>query len=204
MAGEDVIELLRSDHRTVEKLFARLEADDTSDEEKARLLREVADELIAHSKGEEDVVYPDVRRSAPDEGEDVKDGVAEHHHVEELLLQLIDTPPDAPGADGMLAAMIAEVRHHVEEEEQDILPPYGKATSADHRAEVGARFLERKQRELAGRGAAPTGGRVASGGSAGESLHDLTKEELYERAKQAGIAGRSDMSKDELIAALGG
>jgi hypothetical protein len=31
---------------------------------------------------------------------------------------------------------------------------------------------------------------------------DWTKEELYERAKELDIAGRSEMSKDELIGAL--
>ena len=34
------------------------------------------------------------------------------------------------------------------------------------------------------------------------SLDDLTKEELYARAQEANIPGRSEMSKDELIAAL--
>jgi hypothetical protein len=34
------------------------------------------------------------------------------------------------------------------------------------------------------------------------ALDDLTKEELYARAQEAEIAGRSEMSKDELIAAL--
>ena len=34
------------------------------------------------------------------------------------------------------------------------------------------------------------------------SLDDLTKEELYARAQEAEIAGRSEMSKDELVAAL--
>jgi hypothetical protein len=34
------------------------------------------------------------------------------------------------------------------------------------------------------------------------SLEDLTKEELYQRAQEAEIAGRSDMTKDELVAAL--
>lgn len=31
---------------------------------------------------------------------------------------------------------------------------------------------------------------------------DWTKDELYDRAKEIGIEGRSDMSKDELISAL--
>jgi hypothetical protein len=46
--------------------------------------------------------------------------------------------------------------------------------------------------------------RVASRkpGSAGRSLEELTKEELYERAQAADIEGRSTMSKDELVRAL--
>jgi hypothetical protein len=34
------------------------------------------------------------------------------------------------------------------------------------------------------------------------ALDDLTKEELYARAQDAEVPGRSDMSKEELIAAL--
>lgn len=33
-------------------------------------------------------------------------------------------------------------------------------------------------------------------------LEDLTKDELYERARAADIPGRSEMNKDELIRAL--
>jgi hypothetical protein len=36
----------------------------------------------------------------------------------------------------------------------------------------------------------------------GSNLADLTKDELYERARKADIPGRSDMTKDELIKAL--
>ena len=39
------------------------------------------------------------------------------------------------------------------------------------------------------------------GGSSG-SYEDWTKDDLYERAKEIGIEGRSDMTKDELIDAL--
>jgi hypothetical protein len=39
------------------------------------------------------------------------------------------------------------------------------------------------------------------GGRAGQ-YEDRTKKELYEKAKEVGIQGRSDMSKDELIDAL--
>ena len=39
-------------------------------------------------------------------------------------------------------------------------------------------------------------------GPASRPSEDATKAELYEQAKEAGIAGRSTMSKDELKAAL--
>lgn len=42
----------------------------------------------------------------------------------------------------------------------------------------------------------------ARGGSAGRSLEDRNREQLYELAKQRGIAGRSKMGKWELIDAI--
>lgn len=37
---------------------------------------------------------------------------------------------------------------------------------------------------------------------AGDDLAELTRDELYERARAADIPGRSDMNKDEFIRAL--
>ena len=48
-------------------------------------------------------------------------------------------------------------------------------------------------------GAAVTRLRSRSGG---DGLEDMTKDELYERAKKADIPGRSEMNKDELVRAL--
>jgi hypothetical protein len=39
-------------------------------------------------------------------------------------------------------------------------------------------------------------------GGHGSNYEDRSKEELYEKAKEVGIEGRSDMSKSELIDAL--
>ncbi len=46
--------------------------------------------------------------------------------------------------------------------------------------------------------------RQAAGERGGESrqYEDWNKDELYERAQEIGIEGRSDMDKDELISAL--
>ncbi|AJE87065.1 secreted protein [Streptomyces albus] len=51
------------------------------------------------------------------------------------------------------------------------------------------------------------GGKAKSrtaGGSSGRGLDGLSKEELYERATEAGVRGRSSMNRGQLIEALGG
>ena len=46
------------------------------------------------------------------------------------------------------------------------------------------------------------GGKPSKKGGKAAPYEDWTKDELYDRAREIGIDGRSDMSKDDLIAAL--
>jgi len=141
-----VISLIKADHQDLEKVFVQLEEE--QGDIKA-LLQQVAEMLIPHSKAEEDVVYPAIKQLMPDEKSDVDDGIAEHHHVEETLKKLLAEDLNDPGADGLIAAMIGEVRHHVEEEEEDILPAFGKAASPQQLSELGEQFLAAKKAALA-------------------------------------------------------
>jgi hemerythrin-like domain-containing protein len=186
--SDDIIDLITADHREVEQLFAQLDAGGDQD----AVIRRIADELIPHSKAEEQVVYPAIVSAASDEDEEVKDGAAEHHHIEEMLQQLLENGADAPGSDGLLAAVVAETKHHVEEEETDILPAYREHSTPEERADLGRRFAEAKQQARAGGGSSGTGG----------SSSGKTRDELYEEAKRAGVEGRSSMTKDQLAKAL--
>ena len=44
--------------------------------------------------------------------------------------------------------------------------------------------------------------KVAARGGSSSAFQDMTKDELYQRAKKVGIPGRSSMSKRDLISAL--
>jgi hypothetical protein len=144
MAG--VITLIKEDHKELEAVFKQLEAQKG---DVRALLMQVAELLVPHSKAEEEVVYPAIKSTAPAETEDVDDGLAEHQHVEETLNQLLGMDPEEPGADGLIAAMIGEVRHHVEEEEEMILPKFAEEATNPQLSELADQFTAAKKKYLA-------------------------------------------------------
>jgi hypothetical protein len=74
----------------------------------------------------------------------------------------------------------------------------GKAQQAARKKRTLAHLPAETRRDM-GRQAAKARQR---GGSAGHAYEDRTREQLYQVAKQRGIAGRSKMGKWELIDAL--
>jgi hemerythrin superfamily protein len=160
-------------------------------------MRQVADLLLPHSQAEESFVYPAIKDYDRSEADEVKDGVAEHHHIEGLLQELLTEEPGGPGYDGKLAALIGELRHHVEEEEQDLLPVLSEQASDAEREELGARFAEVTGHQLEDEAER----RGSSAGTTGDA-DGATRDELYEQAKKQDIPGRSTMTKDELAEAL--
>jgi hemerythrin superfamily protein len=190
--ADDVVDVIKAQHREVDRLLeeAMSEGADT-----AALLRQVSDLLTPHSEAEESFVYPAIGQRAPkEEGEQVHDSLAEHQHIDQLLQELLAGDPDEPGFDGKLAALVGEIRHHVEEEEEELLPVLAEQASDEDRAEMGARFAQQTgwTRGTAG----------ASGGSGGEKGGDVTRDELYDKAKEQDVAGRSSMTKAELEQAV--
>jgi hypothetical protein len=95
-------------------------------------------------------------------------------------------------------------RRHPEPEEESHDARQGPWTERQGRPAVRGAREEGASKEKAARIAnAKAGGEdVSRKGGEAESYEDRTKEELEERAREIGIEGRSDMSKDELIDAL--
>ena len=186
----DVVDLIKAQHRAMDDLLGQ--AQEAEPDQVRELLQRVADLLLPHSEAEESFVYPAIRAYDPSEDAEVDDGAAEHHHIEALMRELLAEDPAGPGYDGKLAALVAELRHHVEEEEQDLLPVLSEQADDDEREELGTRFAE------------VTGHRLedAVEGSGSGSGREPTRDELYAQARRADVPGRSSMTKDELAEAL--
>lgn len=70
-----------------------------------------------------------------------------------------------------------------------------RGRSEDRAEEIAARTVNKQRRE---EGRTPNK-RTQGTGNPGTSLEDRSRDELYNRARELGIEGRSDMTKDELI-----
>ncbi|AWN24482.1 addiction module toxin RelE [Deinococcus irradiatisoli] len=81
---------------------------------------------------------------------------------------------------------------HVKDSEQQ------RGESEDRAEEIAARTVNKHRRE---EGRTPNK-RTQGTGNPNHALTDLTRDELYNRAKEAEIKGRSKMSKAELVQAL--
>ena len=83
---------------------------------------------------------------------------------------------------------------HVKESERE------RGAGEDRAEEIAARTVNKQRRE---EGRTPNR-RTQGTGNPTRSLDDRTRDELYNRARELGIEGRSKMSKDELVKAIRG
>lgn len=132
----NVLTVLKQDHRNVDDLFTR--AEQTDDPAELAHLRDlIIEHLSVHAAVEEQVFYPAVREASSELEATVLEGLEEHHAVKMLLSELEKLPPTAERFRPKLTVVIEQVRHHVEEEENDLFPEVRKHLKANRLDEIG-------------------------------------------------------------------
>jgi hemerythrin superfamily protein len=143
----DAIVLLKDDHKTVEKLFKQFEkAGDDAKKEKRDLVDRIIEELSVHAFIEEQIFYPVAREAVPETEDHVLESLEEHHIVKWVLQELSDLSPDDERFDAKVTVLMENVRHHVEEEEQDWFPEVRKGLGRKKLQELGAQLEKAKKK----------------------------------------------------------
>ena len=143
--AKDAVALIKADHRKVEKLFKEFEQTG-GEKRKQDLVEEICTELEAHATIEEEVFYPAVASKVKkSEEEIVREAVEEHHLVKITIGELRKMRPSDPQFDGKVTVLIENVRHHVEEEEQEMLPEAEEVLGERRLSELGEQVMERKR-----------------------------------------------------------
>jgi hemerythrin superfamily protein len=139
----DAIVLLKQDHKEIEKAFKAFEkAGDAAHKEKARLVDKIIELLTVHTYIENEVMYPRVRELVPELNDDIDESYEEHHVADLLVMELVGMKPEADRYDAKVTVLIENVRHHVEEEEQEWFPQVREALGRKQLQEIGAAMEE--------------------------------------------------------------
>jgi hemerythrin superfamily protein len=150
--GQDAVALIKADHREVEQLFREFEeAGDRAYKTKQDLVSRIIQELEVHATIEEEIYYPAVEAKAKKDGKElVAEAVEEHHVVKVLLGELATLSAEDERFDAKVTVLMENVRHHVEEEEEELLPQSEELLGEDELARLGEELAARKQQLGAG------------------------------------------------------
>ena len=115
------LDLLKQDHAEVSKLFKQFERyrkDDDSAGMQA-CAQAACRALEIHAQIEEEIFYPALRESA-DAADALDEADVEHSHIKELVGQVGGSDPGDEHFEARVKVLSEYVRHHVEEEENDV------------------------------------------------------------------------------------
>jgi len=173
----DAVSMLREDHRKVKQLFQQFEeASDTNT--KRQIAEQALKELKVHAALEEELFYPAVRQEI-DEEEKIDEAVEEHHVAKLLIAELSRMKPSDEHFDAKFKVLAESVKHHIEEEEGEVIPEVEGELDTDG---LGQKMAQRKE-TLEGRMNGMSSGRGSK------------KSSTSRRGRSSGRRSRSTKSK---------
>lgn len=133
----NAIELLKNQHREVEKLFAQYEKL-THHDRKAKVCASISDNLAAHATVEEKIFYPAVY--VGDLKDLLKEAVEEHLAAKRLIADLLAMAPSDGNFDAKVKVLKEQIEHHVEEEEEEMFPKVEKNMTKEELLALGEKM----------------------------------------------------------------
>jgi Hemerythrin HHE cation binding domain len=138
---------LKKQHKDVKGLFEEvLEAEDP--ESRRQLCEQIGQELMVHTKIEEEMFYPAVRELGEKAEEMILEAFEEHHVVDLVLAELPQLDPEDERFEAKMTVLQELVEHHVKEEEKEMFKLAQKIGRTEL-AELGER-MEARAEELKG------------------------------------------------------
>lgn len=149
------MDLLKTDHRTVEDLFARVKANEDGDNSDVFL--KIKQELDAHAHIEESIFYPYCMQNGDAELKKiVLEGIEEHKQVKLFLAEMNEESGRQPEFKAKMMVLIEDVEHHVEEEEDEMFSMVDDQFEDDALELLGAKMQAEKERFLSSMSRAAT------------------------------------------------
>jgi hypothetical protein len=111
----NAIDLIKDDHREVERLFSEfLASEDSELDQREEIFQQIEKELLVHTDIEEKIFYPAVEDLSPDKIEESEEA---HAQVKQMLADMLELEIDDERFEKKLTTLMESVQHHVQEEE---------------------------------------------------------------------------------------
>jgi hypothetical protein len=133
----NAIELLETQHRDVDDLFARLERNEGDEGARRKMFDDLADMLAIHATIEENHFYPALNEAAKRTRQVLEHSLDEHLGIKRLLAMCLALPIGTDLFRNRLRELEKEVHHHVEEERRQVLPVARNLFDADQLEALG-------------------------------------------------------------------
>jgi hemerythrin superfamily protein len=142
----DAIVLLKDDHKEINKLFRDFEsAGENAHKSKGKIVHRIIEALTVHTYMENEVMYPRVRELMPDLEQDILESYEEHHVADLLVMELYAMSPEDERFDAKTTVLIENVRHHIEEEEDEWFPKVREGLGRKALQEIGEEMLAARE-----------------------------------------------------------
>ncbi|KAA0572585.1 hemerythrin domain-containing protein [Azospirillum sp. Sh1] len=142
----DIFARIKTDHDTIRSLLEKTEKANGSGR---AVFEELQRELWAHSKVEEGVFYASLKKAKEAKSETVE-GLNEHHLINGLLDELNAMKTTDSGWKEKLQVLGELVRHHLDEEEEELFEEARDVLDDERAAELGGAYDDRKKHIMAG------------------------------------------------------
>lgn len=144
--SNDAIVMLKNDHQEIRKAFRDFEqAGDDAHKTKGKIVDRIIELLTVHTYLENEIMYPRVRELVPALESDVLESYEEHHVADVLVMELAAMKPSDERFRAKTMVLIENVRHHMDEEENDWFPKVRQGLGRKALGELGEQLLQAKE-----------------------------------------------------------
>ena len=138
----DIIQLILNDHKPLKKLIKVMKNQDKDIEIRRSAFEDFMPLLIVHAKSEELVLYT-YMKSDKDLRTEAFEGDVEHGLADQMLEEARRTDDDDLWS-ARVKVLAELVEHHIEEEEESLLPDFKKSSDSDTRVALGEKYISKK------------------------------------------------------------
>jgi hemerythrin-like domain-containing protein len=138
----DLVHMILQDHKPLKQLIKIMKNFDVDINERRTAFEQFAPLLVAHAKPEEKVLYAYMKNSQPLREEGFEGDV--EHGLADQMLEEVKRTQDEDLLGARIKVLADLVEHHIQEEENALLPDFRKISAQSERVELGDKFMRLK------------------------------------------------------------